>query len=590
LLALGAAVFVAAAVLPSALVLPQTNPARTLEYAPVPADSGDTGHPGGNLSSLGLAGSRSLTLGAAGRDDATETARGPHSVGKNPSTKLCVGRPPRQTSDPLSPPCVAHFVGDNFGATSQGVTAGEVRIVFYFDGYPPNGGFRGPTSRGAEAIPSDVYYDLGEPASGDEIVDVRMLRLLQRYFNARYQTYQRFVRFIVHYGRTPQGDPSNATWTPEVRRADVADAWAKYRPFAVISYAVQNSDAYVQAAVDRREMVFAGGTRNVASGRVGYPASFYRAFPGMVWSFDPSLEQRAEVFTSYLCAKVVGKRVTFTGNDADRGLPRTLGLLTIQDPRFPEVAQYTKLIRAGVERCGGTIALELPHDPNDQPCFRLQDGVANMAQFQERKVTTIVWVGGIDSCQTKGAAAIGYRPEWVVAGDNVAETNAFGRFHDQSAWQHARAVTTYARAGAIDEDDCFKAAVEADPEANRNDVQVYLCAFYADVRQLFTGIQVAGPRLTPASVDKGFHAIPAVASDDPRVPACFYEADDYTCVKDAQAEWWDPEGRAPGQSQPGCWRMMQGGKRYLARRWLSGDVDEQRSPDDPCNAQGLEVT
>src|SRR5205807_1613108 len=54
---------------------------------------------------------------------------------KTPSTKGCVGKPPRQTEDPLAPPCVASFSGDNFGATYQGVSKDEISVLFYFDGF-----------------------------------------------------------------------------------------------------------------------------------------------------------------------------------------------------------------------------------------------------------------------------------------------------------------------------------------------------------------------------------------------------------------------------------------------------------------------
>ena len=48
---------------------------------------------------------------------------------------------------------------------------------------------------------------------------------------------------------------------------------------------------------------------------------------------------------------------------------------------------------------------------------------------------------------------------------------------------------------------------------------------------------------------------------------------------------------APDNRQPGCWRMMEAGKRYLAGTWPAGDVDAQRNPSaDPCNAQGREFT
>lgn len=140
------------------------------------------------------------------------------------------------------------------------------------------------------------------------------------------------------------------------------------------------------------------------------------------------------------------------------------------------------------------------------------------------------------------------------------------------------------KVGELNERPCFTSYREAEPSENEQDINSWMCPFYDDIRQLFTGIQSAGARLGPTSLDKGFHAIPAVASADPTLPACFYETDDYTCIKDAVAEWWDPQGDHPASEAPGCWRMPDDAKRYLSGRWPNEDVASRKNPsDDPCN-------
>src|SRR5688500_440409 len=103
------------AVLPSALHLPQTNPSQTLEYAPVPPEDDINPPPSGDFSSLGLGSGASRGIDAVG--EPAGPPRGPEGRSiKTPSTKRCVGTPPRQTEDPLSPPGVASYTGDNGGA------------------------------------------------------------------------------------------------------------------------------------------------------------------------------------------------------------------------------------------------------------------------------------------------------------------------------------------------------------------------------------------------------------------------------------------------------------------------------------------
>src|SRR5213075_2853234 len=130
---------------------------------------------------------------------------------------------------------------------------------------------------------------------------------------------------------------------------------------------------------------------------------------------------------------------------------------------------------------------------------------------------------------------------------------------------------------------CYQAFRTVDVTTQDSDVQNYACSYYNDLRQLFTGIQVAGPKLGPTSVDEGFHAIPARDSSDNRVPACFYEPGDYTCVKDLMVEWYDTQGTSNNQ-QPGCWREMDAGKRFFTGRWAHTDVNSSRRPGtDVCN-------
>src|SRR5207302_1644062 len=76
------------------------------------------------------------TLGAAGEGVgvAGPGPGGALGVGKNPTTKRCVGKPPRQAEDPMSPPCVAYFNGDNGGATYQGVTRDEITVAILWNG------------------------------------------------------------------------------------------------------------------------------------------------------------------------------------------------------------------------------------------------------------------------------------------------------------------------------------------------------------------------------------------------------------------------------------------------------------------------
>lgn len=574
LLSLAVAFLIAIVVLPSSLNLPQTNPATTLEFAPVPPDEDKPPPPpGGNESALGLGSSSSgidLGGGAGPGEGAAETTLPPPpptplgGIGKTPTTKRCVGNPPRQSEDPLSPPCVADFSGDNGGATYQGITGDEVKVLVYAQGFTRS---TNTCQDPNQVTPDKQYFDLLQPPKAGEHCVVRVFRTWQRYFNERYQTYKRFVHFFVYFS----GQGSSA----EERKADAADNYLKVKPFAVVTSGVNDFlDDYEQSMARRGVVVFdAANFRN---------ESFYAKFAKQIWGYAPTLQLQAEGFVDYLCTKVAGKPVVDTGNPADLGKSRVYGLIYTTDKGYEPLRTFKDLVKAGVARCGITFAREATFpsagyvQDNRYPPTYAQRG---MADFQSAGVTTIIWASGLETQFSKAAGAIGYRPEWIIAGDGLLESQGSVAFQDQSVWDHAILVTPQTAVFDRQQQACYLAYREVDPQGNDREIQGYGCEAYPVLRQLFTGIQVAGPRLNPASMDKGYHAIPPVSSEDPRVPACFYRPGDYSCVKDQMAKQYS----ASADNGNGCYLLPERGLRHLPGQWPAGNTLDQVKPDDPCD-------
>ncbi|HZN15127.1 MAG TPA: hypothetical protein VFB78_12700 [Acidimicrobiales bacterium] len=572
LLSLLIALLIAVIALPSSLNLPQPNPATTVELAPVPPTN-EKPPPIGNVSELGLGQTSSLeTGGALGGDLGSLEGDTSQSGGNNRRDKRCVGKPPRQTEDPLSPPCVAFFEGDNGGATYQGVDANEIRIVFYQDP-----GVYTPTPRGAENTPQNELIDLDAPPKPNEIGEITTRRYWAKYFEDRYQTYNRHPHLYIYYG--------NGGSRPEDRLADAAQVLAQVKPFATIS-----STGLSGGSDDFLEFMAQRGVLNFGSFS-GRSQDFFNEFPKAIWGYPPSVEQMAKSYSSAVCKKVVEPgKVTFAGAGIPLGSPRRYGLLYTRDPSYPSMKKMADAIRTAVKACGANIVEEASFprngyqiDTETLPGFATQ----NMQKFQNAQVTTILWAGGVETKQSTAASQLGYMPEWVVLGDGLIEANNYGFYQAQQVWSHVWTFTPTVKEVPADERVCYNAYREVDGQAADSDVVNFACADYNDLRQLFTGIQVAGPKLGPFSIDKGFHAIPSIESQDPRLPACYYEPADYTCVKDAQAMYWDPSGIAPdAEDYTGCYRMAQGGKRYRPGTWPAGDINSMASPqrDDPCNA------
>lgn len=130
---------------------------------------------------------------------------------------------------------------------------------------------------------------------------------------------------------------------------------------------------------------------------------------------------------------------------------------------------------------------------------------------------------------------------------------------------------------------CRQAFREGDPYGTGED-ELQACSLYRSFFMLFRGIQVAGPFLTPDAIDQGNHALPRVDSKDSHTAACYYDPGDFTCVKDAQESWWDPDIDNPNQlGFKGCWRLEQSGRRYTAGKWTQEQLAFNRQAGDPCN-------
>jgi hypothetical protein len=247
-----------------------------------------------------------------------------------------------------------------------------------------------------------------------------------------------------------------------------------------------------------------------------------------------------------------------------------------------------QIVKQRVTECGGSIEAEGPFPE----CCLAQDngdtgtyGQEAMADFKTKEITTILWPGGINGNFGKSATAIQYYPEWIVMGDGTLDASRPINLSQNSASFDRRAivVTPQTFEPAFEQQRCYQAYREADTQLADTDLINYVCEYYRNLFQIFTGIQVAGPRLGPTSIDKGFHAIPAVESTDVQTPTCFYRPGDYTCVKDAIHEIWHADRNPPGDNEPGCWASIENAKRYLPGKWPEGNIDAQITGNEPCN-------
>jgi hypothetical protein len=519
-----------ALLLPSGLTLPNSGPPTLAEYAPVPGSGegrSDTGE-------LALPGSGGIGAGGGGGGTASESPDpgglvpgDQGSLIRKPGTKRCVGNPPRQTEDPLSPPCIAFFEGDNGGATAKGVTADEVRVVL-----------RAPSvSRDRRA---GQVVDCAEPVSDEDTTPDYFCKAYMTYFNARYQTYGRRVHLYSAHD------------------LEVDELDERYRLFGSVA-------EYPQGSRGKR-------VGQIAAGYSSETRAGHRKNAPHSWAFRPDIDDMAALAASHICLKLVGGRARFAGDPGYQTQPRTFGYWQ----SGPELKDFDRFVLAGVkERCGLVI-----DDARIATTFTDQ---TNAARLKAAGVTTVILMAS-DSVATitRQATAAQWFPEWVVPGSEnflAANINLYGRLADPLQWANSFALTVDYRRPAIHEQFWYQAFREGCPTcpepslASNNGDAARVGMIYDSLTMLFYGIQAAGPRLTIANVDRGLHAIPPHGSVSPFRPAAYFAPGNYTFIKDATALWWDPTGQPPGASERGCWRLAHDGRRFRVGEWHRGDAD-----------------
>jgi hypothetical protein len=461
------------------------------------------------------------------------------------------------------------------GASAGGISDEEIRVVVLFD----SGSYHNevtPEERSLfdldEVLPSCPQETIISGVFSEDRCDhvlMRATRALGQSLGGRFQTYGRRVHLYAYFSKAFDDLDLYFDALDVVNRAD---------PFAVIDEGIftLSRDAMYDAFASRGVLVF-------TSNRLG-PAVQQQHAPH-VWTTGADTAHTADLYADYICSKVAGHPATHTPDRTLLDRPRVFGLYRTVDPARPDLVALADAIKPRLASCGVEPAVEATFshegfivDGKD----RTVDQAEAVAAFRLRGVTTVLWLGGVDGRFSHAAAAIGYFPEIVLAGDGEIDSIAVSAKQNPAVWRNAWTVRTQPRIDSIAASPGGQAAREASPTLDDNAVY-WASVFYPDHLLLFTAVEAAGSTPSVAAVDGGLHSLPHTPSTSPYVVACFFDIGDYSCTKDATEAWWDSTGQGSGQTLPGCFRLVDGGARFLAGTWTSDDA-VFADPSDPCDA------
>ena len=496
---------------------------------------------GGGTTGAGAAGSTGgSSAGAAGGGGATgggSSGGGAPAAAGGGDTSHCKGD--RQTDVIFnSPPCVPKWPdgADNGGATYPGVTATEIRLVWF------------------ECQPNEqvnaILATQGLAASEEE--GNAMMQASIDYIHEYYETYGREIvweRIVADCPTTPP-DPA------KVRQA--AAEVAKTKPFFV----------YVAGGGSTAADVFAQNGI-MAIGVQWNGQEFYAGRRPFRYDIFPTSTETSTWMAEYYCKKLSGKSASHAGTlihatIGGRDTPRKLGII-VPDDGTGTVLPAAQRVSQLVKECSGI----------DTPVFTYQSDI-NRAEEQTRvtvaglidaKVTTVTCM-----CDpiapvflTKGLTQNRYFPEHMLAGMGLLDYDVLGRLYDQAQWEHAFGPSQLAEPVAFEQSDAAKiwraAGNDGLPCAGCNLLVGYMNLIGSMVHN-------AGPNLNPGTIEGSLVGQRytrggwAESGGDPGVYLIKFGPEDYNAISDFREAYWDSTAPSGVDGKPGAYISINDGRRY----------------------------
>jgi hypothetical protein len=440
-----------------------------------------------------------------------------------------------------APPCVPVFDGNNRGSTWNGVSARSINVVYY---QPEAGGLFQSVIQGATNTPT---------------ANLATARAYVEMFNHIFEMYGRRVN-LIDYHATGAADDAVAA------QADAVQVAQQVHAFASIGGPGQTS-AY-EDELARLHVLCVGCGSSATYGALKQNAPY-------IWADLPSTTTLLNTAASYVIDQLNGKPAIWAGNAAWHHRTREFVVVNeVADPPAPGeqqlAAQLTKRLTDAHVRFAIRHALTYTLDLSTLP----QEAATLASKLKASNATTVVFAGDpiMPIYLTKACAKVGYFPEWLITGTLFTDTSTLGRYYDQSEWAHAFGISSLGVPTSIQTSEAYTLyrwwyGAKTTPPATRT-AQVLLPA----LQQLFDGIELAGPHLTPSTFAAGLFRAPP-AGGQPTTPLQAYgdqgapPTPSYSSPADYTFIWYDPTARGPneeGVEGTGLVRYVDGGERYKA--------------------------
>jgi hypothetical protein len=437
----------------------------------------------------------------------------------------------------VAPPCQPKFSGNNGGSTAPGVTAKEIKVVFY---QPQDDAATQAalTAAGAANTPDQVWQTYQEYTD---------------YFNKFYEGYGRKIVLTRVQGSGAASDPAAAN-------ADAQNV-VGMRPFAVWG---GNLPSFYEVLARNKILCICTTSQPQETYEKSAPYVGYTP----LMSSTQAYIHRAE----YIGKRLAGRKAVHAGSAVTQQKDRVFGLLYYEtaDKAYRAGAEF---FRKEITRYGTSFKDVLPYrGPPDYS--GLQEDVRPLIQrLKDDGVTSIACACDPISPAlfTKEATRQNYQPEWIITGSALTDTDLFARTYDTAQWRNAFGVSLLTARVPKAQAEAWKVYQfhypgKTPPADNQYGV------IYPVPLAFFTGVHMAGANLTVQSWQKGLNNFPVTNRGRKTQATVSYGQHgiwsfaDYTGFDDVTEIWWDPTTVGPDELDnqgAGMYQYVDGGKRYL---------------------------
>ena len=450
----------------------------------------------------------------------------------------------------------------NGGATSMGVTAKAIKIVLFLGNHeqqqqtwtalgqsPPK-----DHATGQNGYVEDAYHDWDAVLAHS------------------YNTYNRKFEYTVV---TPTG-PDEAA-----QHAD-ALAVAELKPFAVVvnvpaigGNAVGGGQVFASDLVAKKIIVFFGGITNAEADK----QAPYRWLGGMD-SNDAAVNG-----AQFVARQLKGETAKWSGDFVNK--QRTFGAVHPERGIDWQYFQSTAKKEGLKLEPGADLIFSVPLDTSQTASKQAEEAPTITAKLKDSGVTTVLLYAAYTMVGQifKAADSLDYHPEWVFPGYAASDIEVTARINNG---QYPDQMKHVFGLGTLQP---YVAGQSGDTQVNwfnwywGTNQGVYAAGPVAAVYNLYAGVSLAGPKLTPETFHQGLFSYPAYggAASNQVVTFMFgygksagLPYNEYSQVGlDYSIIWWNPtevgKGKILFDDGTGKFMYIDGAKRYYAGQYGKGE-------------------